>query len=383
MTFPSEGTALHPDEIRRVMSKFSYLAKRYIVPASTRGSGLRLVCDIETDGLLETATTVHCIVIADLDSQQTDCYGPEQIADGLAHLAHAAYLAGHNITGFDLPVLQRLCGWAPPNNCTVMDTLIVGRLILPHLSDLDDAAAGMGDPKLGKLRGRYSLEAWGVRLGIPKAGADITDWSKSTPEIQERGIADVAICRALWHFLQPDGYSQQAMQLEHRVGPICNRITADGAPFDGAEAERLHQQWTARRSELEARLKEQFPGTTLSSRVQIAALLEARGWKPEKRTEKTGRPCIDDELLETIPALYPEFTGLSEHYLLGRRLGQLTNGKEAWRKHIAADGRIHGGLVHRHTAQPRQAPQSQPGASAKPKEGKTLRNRMSRTVSRS
>ena len=328
------------------MSKFSYLAKRYIVPAATRGNGPRLICDIETDELLETATTVHCIAIADLDSQQTDCYGPAQIGDGLTHLAHAAFLVGHNVTNFDLPVLQRLCGWAPPGDCTVMDTLVASRLILPNLSDLDDKAAAMGDPKLGKLRGRYSLEAWGARLGVPKVGTDIADWSKWTPEMQERCIADVAICKALWHFLQPDGYSPMAMQLEHRVAPICARITADGVPFDVAAAERLHQQWVSRRSELEAQLREQFPGTKLSSRVQIAALLEARGWKPEKRTEKTGRPCIDDELLETIPALYPEFTGLSEHYVLGRRLGQLTNGKEAWRKHIAADGRIHGGLVH-------------------------------------
>jgi hypothetical protein len=78
----------------------------------------------------------------------------------------------------------------------------------------------------------------------------------------------------------------------------------------------------------------------------IGALLEARGWVPGKRTEKTGQPKIDDELLETIPELYPEFAGLAEHYTLGRRLGQLSNGKQAWCKNIGVDGRIHGGLVH-------------------------------------
>jgi hypothetical protein len=55
---------------------------------------------------------------------------------------------------------------------------------------------------------------------------------------------------------------------------------------------------------------------------------------------------VDDEVLETIVAPYPEFAGLSEHYILGRRLGQLVNGKKAWAKNVSVDGRIHGGLVH-------------------------------------
>jgi len=75
-------------------------------------------------------------------------------------------------------------------------------------------------------------------------------------------------------------------------------------------------------------------------------LLEARGWQPKKRTEKTKRPVIDDELLESISEIYPEFAGLSEYHLLGRRLGSLANGKEAWIKHVHADGRIHSGLMH-------------------------------------
>jgi DNA polymerase I-like protein with 3'-5' exonuclease and polymerase domains len=103
---------------------------------------------------------------------------------------------------------------------------------------------------------------------------------------------------------------------------------------------------TARRAELKTQLSQQFPGTNLNSRTQIAALLEARGWIPEKRTKKTGRPKIDDKLLETIPAVYPEFAGLSEYLLLGRRLAALSTGKEAWLKHVRDNGRIHGSIVH-------------------------------------
>jgi DNA polymerase I len=227
-----------------------------------------------------------------------------------------------------------------------VDTLTTARLILPNLSDLDDQAGAMGDPPLGKLRGRYSIEAWGARLGIPKIGTDIEDWSHWTPEMQERCAGDVAICKALWHFLKPDGYSQQAIELEHRAAAICDEITAAGAPFDTAAAARLHQQWTERRSALVKQLQQQFPGTKLSSRKQIGALLEARGWVPEQRTEKTKQPKISAELLETIPEIYPEFAGLAEYMVLSARLASLATGKKAWSTHIGADGRIHGGIIH-------------------------------------
>ena len=57
---------------------------------------------------------------------------------------------------------------------------------------------------------------------MPKIGTEIEDWSRWTPDMQERCIGDVAICKTLWHFLQPDGYSQQAIELEHRAAVICD-----------------------------------------------------------------------------------------------------------------------------------------------------------------
>jgi DNA polymerase I-like protein with 3'-5' exonuclease and polymerase domains len=283
------------------MSKFARLASRYIIPANTASTGLRLVFDIETNGLLDDASKIHCIVIADLDSDRIDEYGPEQIAAALKHLARANYLVGHNIYNYDLPLLHKLRNWAPKTDCIIVDTLVASRLILPNINDLDDQAAAMGDQSLGKLRGRHSLEAWGVRLGIPKIGADIEGWSKWTPEIQVRCVGDIAICKALWRFLQPGGYSESALNLEHRTTAICNQITIDGMPFDVEAAERLRQQWTTRHAELEAPLQQQFPDTNLNSRDQIGALLEARGWIPEKRTKKTKKPQIDDVVLVKLP----------------------------------------------------------------------------------
>ena len=58
------------------MSKFVRIAAPFIVAADAKGGGLRLVFDPEADGLLAAATKVHCIVIADIDRDQVDEYGP-------------------------------------------------------------------------------------------------------------------------------------------------------------------------------------------------------------------------------------------------------------------------------------------------------------------
>ena len=327
---------------------FAKFAQPFIIPAREPGQGLHLIFDLEGNGLLETITRLHCIVISELGKDHVYEYGPEQITEALAHLARADTLIGHNIQSYDLPVLRKLCEWAPRPACRIVDTLIAGRLILPHLAKIDsEVAARAKDAAFGQIYGKYALEAWGVRLGIAKIGVEIDNFAEWSPEVQARCVSDVIVCKGLWQLLQPDGYPRAALELEHNVSAICDRITTDGVPFDTAAAEQLRKCWKTRRSELEAQLRNQFPTVkNLNSRVQIGALLEARGWQPEQRTEKTKRPVIDDAVLETLPAIYPEFDGLAEHYILGRRLGQLANGKQAWISNVHTDGRLHGGLIH-------------------------------------
>ena len=211
---------------------FTQLARRFIMPAeATRASAL--IFDLEADGLLATVTKVHCIVILDLGDDRVHEYGPGEIARALAHLARADTLIGHNVLSYDLPVLRKLYGWSPPAACRIVDTLVAGRLILPNLGDVDaEVAARAKDAAFGRLRGGQSLEAWGVRLGAAKIGAELADWSEWSPEIQARCVGDVGINERLWQFLQPHGYPHRALDLEHAVAPICDRITADGAPFD-------------------------------------------------------------------------------------------------------------------------------------------------------
>ena len=68
----------------------------------------RLVFDIETNSL--TPSKIWCIVAKDVDSGQLYTYGPGQISEGCDLLEASDYLVGHNILGFDIPVIEKLTG---------------------------------------------------------------------------------------------------------------------------------------------------------------------------------------------------------------------------------------------------------------------------------
>jgi DNA polymerase I-like protein with 3'-5' exonuclease and polymerase domains len=359
-------------------SKFLSIAKRFIADdiITADVNAPRLAFDTESNGLVATATKLHCLIVADLGTGQIADYGPDRIAEGLEHLSRAAYICGHHILGHELPLLERLYSWRPAPNCTVEDTLVLSRMLLPNIQELDDQATAMGDPPMGRHHGKHSIAAWGLRLGKCKPHEDITDWSKWTPEMQERCVGDVQITTLLWQFLNADAYSREARELEHRIAPLCARIEQDGVPFNVTKAGKLRDEMVARKAALGAQLTRQFgswlapaakpftparddkargyiagaPFTRLqcitfnpSSRRHISKVLHDRGWTPNERTP-SGQPKIDDQAIAGIASILPEFSGLADYLVIERRLGQLADGDQAWLKHVDRGGRIHGAM---------------------------------------
>src|SRR5262249_60510590 len=87
---------------------FAQRARPFIIPANDCNDGLlRLIFDIETDGLLDNVTQVHCIVIGETDKDHVFEYGPKQITVALGHLARADTLICYNIPSSDIIVLLR------------------------------------------------------------------------------------------------------------------------------------------------------------------------------------------------------------------------------------------------------------------------------------
>lgn len=166
---------------------------------------MNLIFDLETDGLLDDLTKIHCLCIHDLDTGQTQTFNDEgtqePIVRGIQQLELADHIIGHNIIGFDNRVIHRLYPWWTPTG-NVLDTLVLSRIYHPNLVDIDTKRRW---PMMElKMYGRHSLEAWGYRLGAHKGCfAKDTDWKEWCPEMEQYMEQDVVVTIKLWeHFLK-------------------------------------------------------------------------------------------------------------------------------------------------------------------------------------
>lgn len=163
-----------------------------------------LIFDIETDGLLYNVTTIHCLAIHDLATNQTISYNDEgnqePIARGIQRLADADQIIGHNIIGYDIPVIRKLYPWF--EKPYVVDTLLLSRLYHPDMANLDKKHVWDGMPL--KLYGKHSLEAYGHRLKEHKGDyGKSSDWTTWSQEMEDYCIQDVKVTTKLWHHFQP------------------------------------------------------------------------------------------------------------------------------------------------------------------------------------
>ena len=85
-----------------------------------------LVFDIETDGLYEETTKVHCLVIYNTRTDTVHVFDPRTrpIEDGIRMLQDAEIICGHNIISFDIPVIKKLYPWFDFKGEAV-DTLVI------------------------------------------------------------------------------------------------------------------------------------------------------------------------------------------------------------------------------------------------------------------
>ncbi|MGB1369746.1 MAG: ribonuclease H-like domain-containing protein [Acidimicrobiales bacterium] len=166
---------------------------------------MSLIFDIETDGLLYNVSTIHCLAIHDLNTKKTLTYNDtgnqEPIVRGLQRLYDADCVIGHNIIGYDLPVIRKLYPWFN-RNPYVIDTLLLSRLYHQDLINIDKKHNWDQMPL--KLYGRHSLEAYGYRLNERKGDyGSTTDWKEWTQEMEDYCIQDVHVTTKLWDHFQP------------------------------------------------------------------------------------------------------------------------------------------------------------------------------------
>ena len=329
----------------------------------------KYIVDIETDGFLEKLTKIHCMVIKDLQTNEVAVFrgdGPDhEFEEGLDYLkgcSEKGIIVGHNIIKFDLPAIQKIYSNFTVKQENVLDTLVLSRLIYSDAKNQDGAYIKTGRLP-NKLWASHSLKAWGYRLGILKGdlGEAEERFDVFTKEMLEYCKQDVEVTHALLKALESKDYSQQAIELEHKVAWICAQMERNGWAFDEKKAAELCTKLVTRRAEIIKQMQETFEpiitervsvktGKPLKasvvefnpgSRQHIAQRLKEKyGWEPVEYTP-SGQAKIDEEVLSKLD--YPEAKTLAEYFLLNKRIGQLSEGDQAWLK-VVRNGRIHGSI---------------------------------------
>ena len=174
-----------------------------------RTSGIgTIIFDLEANGLLNNATHIHCIVLKHVEENHTDSYNDERIGKGMSspvvravqYLEMADLIIGHNILGYDLPLIKSIFPFFNPTGIAI-DTLLLSRLYHPNLLSIYKQHAWKHMPL--QLYGRHSLESYGYRLGEYKGNfAKTTDWKDWSQEMEDYCVQDVNVTKKLWnHFL--------------------------------------------------------------------------------------------------------------------------------------------------------------------------------------
>lgn len=329
---------------------------------------MRLICDIETNGLLIDGDTVWCAVTYNLDTKEIKKFRPNQINTLIYDLEAATLIVGHNWLGYDEPFLKKTWNFKP--TAQVIDTMLLSKLEYLDLHTSDARLiARKRMPK--KLSGSHSLGAWGYRLGEHKG--DYNDWSCFTEEMLEYNVQDVLVTLKLYNKLIKGQTPLEALQLEQDVQRIITQQHINGWKLDIAKAQELHVQLLANMEPLRVEIDKVFKPKFLAdgkskipkkpfrrngvwtmgehqpiklrdfnpnSSQHIAKwLIDDFGWEPYEFTDN-GAPKTGAEYLRDLP--YEGVKPLLDWLDNNKLLTMLAEGDNAWLRKVTDKGRIHG-----------------------------------------
>lgn len=332
-----------------------------------------VIADLESNGFLHQLDRIWTLQIGAADSDEVTVYSDYAtetgqtflpLAEGIERLRRADKVVMHSGHGFDYWVLDRFFPGAVPNE-KLIDTLAWCRLLQP--TDRN-----------------HQLRTWGERLGVAK-GDYSGDFQTMTDELVTYAIQDIASTRALYrHLVKELADWGDAPALEQRVSWAIILMERHGFCLDVAGAQELEGILRQEVADIEHDLQAVFPpiwtpspvpvqdrfkadwkgswapkrdnkkqgftaGAPLTkvelqlfnpgSRAQAAERLMRLGWKPKVYTDG-GAAQVDETTLSGLK--YPEAKALVKYYQALKLLGQVSDGKSGWLKHVKASGRVHG-----------------------------------------
>jgi DNA polymerase I len=197
------------------------------------------IFDIETDGLYPDVSKVWCLVTLDTDTNEVKSfsdYDPDlpSLQEGLDHLSKQRIVAGHNIIGYDLMVLDYLLGFKLPDTTIVYDTWLMS-LLLRY-----------------KRKHKHGLEGWGEYLGFAKL--EFNEWNKYSKDMLTYCIRDVELNGKVYLELAEEAKKlikvnpmfKLGLQAEMEFAKIESEIRANGWLFDIDKANQLLKEMNSR-----------------------------------------------------------------------------------------------------------------------------------------
>jgi DNA polymerase I-like protein with 3'-5' exonuclease and polymerase domains len=271
---------------------------------------------------------------------------------------------GHNIIGFDVPVVNKFFGADLFKDCKITDTLVLSRLLNPI------------------LEGGHSLRNWGTKLGQNKIEFEQFDFLSD--DMLKYCRNDVALTEKLYKFLMRKMTDfGESIELEHKVAEIIQKQHDKGFLIDVVNAYGLQAKFQEDMNDLTNQVRKSFPPEkieetfipkvnnkargyikgqpftkvkykefNLGSRQQIGERLMKLGWKPKKKTDK-GHVIVDEKVLSEIKNI-PEAKLINKFLLLQKRIAQVSS----WIEAIREDGRVHGKVITNGTVTGRMSHQS-------------------------
>ncbi len=307
--------------------------------------------DIETNGL--DPDTIW-VAITMQDGVVQEHYTPETLT---TTIAGDFKVVGHNLIGFDVPVLWKLWN-VSVDSSRIEDTLTMSRFLEPN------------------REGGHSLANWGEYLNFPKG--DYNDWSCLTPEMVAYCIKDVKVTAKVYDRclsqLTVKKINRQALELEYQVQSIISKQIDNGWLIDLRHAMELLATLKEVKLKLEYKVHQKFKpkwvdvktvtprfkkdgslskvGLTddeyeqlltvsspkpfmrrmlkpfnLGSRRQIGEYLKDFGWKPTKKTPNK-QPIVDEATLSQVKDI-PEAQLIAEYLMIQKRIAQVQSWLEA------------------------------------------------------
>ena len=343
-----------------------------------------LVFDIETNGLLPDVNKIHCVASEDTVTGEKRVSNRNKMSDMLDHLTmiqDAPEISGHNIIGYDIPVIQKMYPWFKPKG-VIRDTLTMSSVIYPNMMDADYAMSAKRTWIAPFLFGRHSLESWGARLGCPKDDykarckeKGIDPWAEWNQDMEDYCVQDVTTNVTLYKKLAAKKYSEECLELEHHTQTIIARQERHGFLFDVEAAGKLYGKLKLREQELFSVLEKQYPSWEIklpdfipkrnnktkgyvagvpvprsktvvfnpSSNDHVAYVLQRDyKWKPQEYT-KSGKVKVDAEILGALK--YKGIEELVEYATIAKRISQIATGNQAWlKKYRVSNSRMHGSV---------------------------------------